>query len=97
MAATNLEGLIIELNVIQLLIQKLQDSSPKVRRASFDLFFELIEYCFDHAIRLHLRKILCYFITNCQCLMIYSYFLQLFLADCMPILSATNLMALRVD
>ncbi len=57
MASANLQDLIIESNIIQLLIQKMQDdTSAKVRRASFDLFFELTESCFDLVIRPHLRK-----------------------------------------
>ena len=56
MAAANLEGLVMDSNIIHLLIQKMQDSSPKLRRASFDLFFELTKSCFDDVIRPHLGK-----------------------------------------
>jgi len=57
MASANLKGLIKDSNIMPLLIQNMQDSSPKVRLASFDLFFELTESCFDDIVRPFLRKL----------------------------------------
>jgi len=57
MVGVNLEGLVKESNIIQLLIQNMKNSLSKVRQASFNLFFELIESCFDNIIRPFLRKL----------------------------------------
>ena len=65
MVAANLEGLIKDSNIMHMLIQKMKDSLPKVCQASFKLFFELVESCFDDIIRPHLRKLLlCYYMID---------------------------------